>query len=145
MTSQYSKGRVLKQFIPCKKEGCGAKASNKSGTSKCIYTIQSLQNGRIAASEIFVTRGRSYVQAGSKGCILLCSFTEKLQEIRLVPLVRKLIRISVSMFWLGSCPTNFHKIIENPNFIASHKYKNDYLLGLHAFNGSLHRGDKHVS
>ena len=39
-TSQYSKGRVLKQFVPCKKEEWGARASNKSETSKCIYTIQ---------------------------------------------------------------------------------------------------------
>ena len=38
-TSQYSKGRVLKQFVPCKKEEWGAKASNKSETSKCVYTI----------------------------------------------------------------------------------------------------------
>ena len=50
------------------------------------------------------------------------------------------------MFWLGSCPTNFHKIIKNPNCnFALHKYKNDYLLGRHASNGSIHRGDKHVS
>ena len=62
-----------------------------------------------------------------------------------VSLVRKLTRNLVSMFWLGSCPTNFHKTIENPscNF-ASHKYKSDYLLRRHASNGSLHRGDKHV-
>ena len=65
-TSQYSKGRVLKQFVPCKKVECGTKASNKSETSKCVYTMQSLQNGRIAKSEIFVTRGRLYVQARSK-------------------------------------------------------------------------------
>ena len=72
--------------------------------------------------------------------------TLKLEEIRSVPLVKKLIRISVTMFWLRSCPTNLHKIIENPNFnSASHKYKIDYLLGRHASNGSLHRGDKHLS
>ena len=60
-TSQYSKGRVLEQFVSCKKEEWGAKASNKSETSKCVYTIKSFQNGRIAKSEIFVTRGRLYV------------------------------------------------------------------------------------
>ena len=38
-TSQYSKRRVLKQLLPCKKEGWRAKASNKSETSKCVYTI----------------------------------------------------------------------------------------------------------
>ena len=92
------------------------------------------------------TRGRLYVQARSKGCILLCSFTEKLEKKRSVSLVRKLIQISVPMFWLGRYPTNFHKIIENPNCnFASPKYKNDYLLGRHASNGSLHRGVKHVS
>ena len=62
----------------------GAKASNKSETSKCVYTIQSLQNGRIAKSEIFVTRGRLYVQAQSKGCILLRSFTENLEIFPIV-------------------------------------------------------------
>ena len=145
-TSQYSKGRVLKQFVPCKKEEWGAKASNKSETSKCVYTIQLLQNWRIAKSEIFVTRGRLSVQARSKGCILLRSFTENLEEIRSVPLIRKLIQISVPMFWLGSCPTNFHRAIKNPNCnFTSHIYKNDYLLGRHPSNGSLHRGDKHVS
>ena len=92
------------------------------------------------------TRGRLYVQARSKGYILLCSFTEKLEEKRSVSLVRKLTRISVPMFWLGSYPTNFQKIIENPNCnFASHKYKYDYLLGRHASNGSLHKGVKHVS
>ena len=57
--------------------GGGAKASNKSETSKCVYTIQSIQNGRNARSEIFITRGRLYVQPRSKGSILLRSFTEK--------------------------------------------------------------------
>ena len=33
-------------------------------------------------------------------------------------------------------PSNFHRIIENPNRnFASHKYKNDYLLGRHASKG----------
>ena len=59
------------------------------------------------------------MQARSKGCILFCSFTEKLEKIRSVPLVRKLIRISVSMFWLGSRPPNFHKIIESPNYLEN--------------------------
>ena len=139
------KEEFLSSLFLVKKEW-GAKASNKSKASKCVYTIQSLQNGSIAKSEIFVTRGRLYVQVQSKGCILLRSFTRNLKEIGSVPLVTKLIRISVLMFWLGSCPTNFHKIIKNPNCnFASHKYKNDYLLGRHASNGSLHRGHEHVS
>ena len=54
-TIQDSKWRVLKQFVPCKKEGWGAKASNKS------EHLKSLQNGRIAESEILVTRGRLYL------------------------------------------------------------------------------------
>ena len=50
------------------------------------------------------------------------------------------------MFCFGSCSTNFHKIINNPNCnFTSHKYKNNYLVGRHASNGSLHRGDKYVS
>ena len=49
------------------------------------------------------------------------------------------------MFWLGSCPTNFHKIIENPNCnFAAHKYKKAYLLGRYASNRSLHRRVEHV-
>ena len=150
------KGEFLNNLFLVKKKKVGggggggaggeAKASNKSETSKCVYTIQSLQNGRIAKSEIFVTRGRLNVQARSKGCILLRSFTENLEEICSVLLVRKFIRISLPIFWLGSCPTNFHKIIKNPNCnFASHKYKNDCLLGRHGSNGSLHRGDKNVS
>ena len=63
-TSQYSKWRVLKQFVPLKEEGWGKKAS-KSETSKCIYTIQSLQNGRIAESEIFVTKRIEIICASS--------------------------------------------------------------------------------
>ena len=85
------------------------------------------------------------MQARSKGWILLCSFTEKLEEIRSVLLVKILIQISVPTFWLGSCPTTFHEIIENPNCnFASHKYKNVYLPGRHASNGPLHRRDKYV-
>ena len=78
--------------------GRGTKTSNKSEASKCIYTIKSLQSERIAESEIFVTKRRLCVQARSKGCMLLCSFTEKLEEIHLVPLFRKFIRISVPIF-----------------------------------------------
>ena len=78
--------------------------------------------------------------------IVLRSLTEKLEEIRSVPLVRKLIQIAVPMFWLGSCLTNFHKTTENPNCnFASRKYQNDHLLGRHASNGSLHREDNRVS
>ena len=70
------------------------------------------------------------MQARSKGCILLSSLQEKLEGIHLVPLGRKLLQIPVSMFWFGSCPTNFHKTIENPNCnFTSHKHKYDHLLG----------------
>ena len=49
-------------------------------------------------------------------------------------------------FVLPWVPTNIHKIIKNTNCnFASHKYKNDYLFGRHASNGSLHREDKYVS
>ena len=71
---------------------------------------------------------------------------KKPKLIYLVPVVNKLMLVPVSMFWLGSFPMNFDKTIEYPNWtFASNKYKNDYLLGNHAFNGSLHREDKHVS
>ena len=63
---------------------------------------------------MFAARRRLSVPARSKGCILLCSFTEKFEEIRSLLVVRKLIRISVPMFWPGSCPTNFHKTTEIP-------------------------------
>ena len=57
-----------------------------------------------------------------------------------VPLQKKLMRNPVPMFWLRSCHTNFHKTIENSNCnFVSHKYKNDYLIGRHASNGSLHK------
>ena len=144
--NQYSRGRVFKQFGPCKKEGWSTKACNKSETSKYIYTIQSHLNERIAGSEVFITRGRLPVQGQFKGCILLWSFTEKLEEVHSVPLVRKLTWISLPMFYLGSCLTNFHKDIENPNCnFVSHKYKNGYLLGQNASNESLLRRDEHVS
>ena len=70
---------------------------------------------KIAESDICFQREIT-VQARSKGSIfILCSFTEKLEEIHSVPLVRELIRISVPIIWLGSCHTNFHKTIKNPN------------------------------
>ena len=78
-TSQNSKRRVLKQFVPCKKEGRRAKASNKSETSKCVYTIKSLQNGRIAKSNTFVTRERLYVQVRCKGAYY-CVFLQKISR-----------------------------------------------------------------
>ena len=85
------KGGFLSNLFLILKNNGGTKASNKPETSKCVYTIQSLQNRKIAKSEIFIIRGRLYVQARSKRCILLRSFTENLEEIRLAPLVRKLI------------------------------------------------------
>ena len=42
--------------------------------------------------DIFVARGGLSVSAWSKGYIFLCLFTEKLQEIRSVLLVKKLVR-----------------------------------------------------
>ena len=90
----------------------GAKATNKCDTSKCIYTIQSLQNKRTAESEIFVTRWRLYVQARSKGCILSCSFTEKLEEIRSVSLVINLYEFLRLCFGLGPAPRIFTKLLK---------------------------------
>ena len=85
------------------------------------------------------------MQARSKGCILLSYFTEKLKEVRSVSLVRKLIRISVLIFWLGSCPTNFYKVDENPNYnFVLYKCQNDYLLGRHASKRLLCRGQSNL-
>ena len=67
---------------------------------------------------------------------IIVFFYRKIRGNTFGSLVRKLIRVSVPMFWLGSCPSNFDRIIENPNRnFASHKYKNDYLLGRHASKG----------
>ena len=80
--------------------------------------------------------------------MLLPFFTENLEEIKSIPLVRKLMRIYVLLFCLGS-PRIFTKLLKlyfnNLLYFASHKYKNDYLFGRHASNGSLHREDKYVS
>ena len=137
----------------------GGRGGAKAKFSKCIYTIQSLKNGRIAESEIFVARGRLSVQAQSKKFILQKHWRKHVgteyigTETRISLLITranlvisKLIRVSVPTFWLRFCPTNFHKTIENYkcNFTL-HKYKKNYLLGQHAFDGSLFIGDKHVS
>ena len=115
------KGEFLSNLFLVRKTDKGAKGSNKSETSKCIYTIQSLQNGRILESEIFVTRGRLSVQARSKGCILLCSFTEKIEEIRSVPLVRNLYEFLCLCFGLGPAPRIFTKLLKTPSAILQSK------------------------
>ena len=108
-----------------------ANASNKSEAPKPIYTMQRIQNGRIVEFD---------------GCIFIIVFLyRKAFRDTFVPVVRKLIRISVPMFWLGSCPTNFSKTIGNLNSdFASHKCRTDHLHG-NAFNVSIHRGDKQLS
>ena len=87
-----------------------AKASNKSGTPKYIYTIQSFQNGRIAESEIFAARGSFLCKLDRKDAY----YQKKVENIRYVLLVRKFTRISVPMFWLGSCPQIFTKLLKIP-------------------------------
>ena len=106
------KAEFLNNLFLVKNKGWGAKASNKCDTSKCIYTMQSLQNRRIAESEIFVTRWRLYVQARSKGCILSCSFTEKLEEIRSVTLVINLYEFLRLYFRLGPAPRICTKLLK---------------------------------
>ena len=76
---QCSRGKAVSFFLVKKKDGW-AKASNKSETAKCIYTIQSLQNGSITKSKILVGKRRLYVPDRSKNFILLCPFRKKLRR-----------------------------------------------------------------
>ena len=94
----------------------GVKASNKSETSKCLYTIQSLQNGSIAKSEIFVTRGRLYVQARSKVkdayyCVPLQKISRKYVRFRWSG---NLYEFLCLCFGLGPAPRIFTKLLKIP-------------------------------
>ena len=70
-TSQFSKGRVLMQFVPCKTEGWGQRQVINLKHANAFIPYKHFK------MEGFVTRRRLYEQARPKGCILLCPFTEK--------------------------------------------------------------------
>ena len=119
-----------------------AKASNKSGTPKYIYTIQSFQNGWIAESEIFCCK-RKFICASSTERMPIVK--KKLEKIRYVLLVRKFTRISVPMFWLGSCPQIFTKLLKIPIAILRRIDLRMIIYLDDVSNGSLHSGDKNMS
>ena len=120
-----------------------AKASNKSGTPKYIYTIKSFQNGWIAESEIFCCK-RKFICASSTERMRIVKKKTRENTLRSAGQEIYTNFCAYVLAWVLSA--NFHKTIENPNcHFASHRFKNDHLLGRHVSNGSLHSGDKNMS
>ena len=70
---------------------------------------------------------------------------KKLEKIRYVLLVRKFTRISVPMFWLGSCPQIFTKLLKIPIAILRRIDLRMIIYLDDVSNGSLHSGDKNMS
>ena len=93
----------------------------------------SLQNGRFAKSEIHVAKRRLHVQTRLKRCMFFSSLGKRFKTVCLLPLVRKLARISLFLLLFGTSTMNIHKIVTNANDnLTQDKRQNYNLLCQHA-------------
>ena len=77
-------------------------------------------------------------------CILFSSLGKKFKAICSLPLVRKLVRVPLSLLWFGTSTTNIHKIAKSANDnLTQDKHQNNNLLTRHAIDWSLFRRDCH--
>ena len=84
------------------------------------------------------------MQDRPEGCLLLCPTASKTSEVHPVLLGRSVIRIPLSMFWPGTCSTNFYKATENPNSNSTKNQHSDHRLpGRYALDEPNNRRPEH--
>ena len=65
--------------------------------SESVYSLQTLQDGRFALSDVCVAERGLHMQSRPEGCILQRSSTQRFTKISTVSLVRKLARVPEPM------------------------------------------------
>ena len=89
--------------------------SHKFEGHESVHSLQTLQDGRFALSEVRFPKTGLHVQNKPEGCILQRSSTQKSTKTSTVSLGRKLVRVPVLMLGSGSSSQNIHKVIKGLN------------------------------
>ena len=142
---QPSKGEFAKNLFLVKNKN-GGQRQVKIEATECTYPILPLQNGRFAKCKIYVAKRRLHAQTSLKRCIFFSPFGKKFKAIYLLPLVKKLVQVPLSLLWFGTSTTNIHKIAKSANDNLTqdkHQYYNSFRQ--HAIDLPLFRRDTHKS
>ena len=108
---------------------------NKSKISEQFHTLPTFWNWRDAFNKGSLPRKRLFDKDKSKRCLIWHTTRQTLKKIHLFSMERKLIRISLLMFWPGSRPSDFHKTSEGSNcLIKENQCKNNNFFGRHTSN-----------
>jgi len=134
-----SKGPISEQYFYCPQETGGQQTSNQSQTSKCLYTLPSLQNGRFTSSERSVERERLHVQDRFERRLLLCSSSPESTKVYSFSMGGRTVRIPLSLFRACTSTSDFHETSQNSNCsIEKDLYQINNLSGRYSIDGKVH-------
>ena len=128
----HSKGEFLSSSDQQKRRR--QPTSHISERSESVHSLQTLQDGRFALSEVCVVKRGLHVENRPEGCILQCSSTQRFTKISTVFLGRELVRVPVPLLWFRISSHNIHKIIKGSNlsfetsYDKCHNYLDDLLI-----------------
>ena len=107
---------ICQQPFSPREKGQGQPTNNKVETSKPVNTLPALQDGGFAPSSKYSNKGRLHLKTGFEGCILFSSIKSCIQKICAVSLVRKVLGVSLPLFWTRPSTKSFYKITQNSSF-----------------------------
>ena len=102
--------------------------SHKFEGSESVHSLQTLQDGRFALSDVCVAKRGLHVENRPEGCILHCSSTQRFTKISAVSLGRELVRVPAPMLWFGTSFQNIHKITKVSNLSSETSYDKGHNL-----------------
>ena len=106
---------IFEQFVSEQQKRWREQISHKFEGSESVHSLQTLQDGRLALSEVCVAKRGLHVENRPEGYILSRSSTQRFTKFSTVSLARKLVRVPVPMLWFGTSSQNIHEIIKGSN------------------------------
>ena len=119
---------IFEQFVSDQQKRWREPTSHEFEGSESFHSIQALQDGRFALSEVSVSKSGLHVQNRHGACILQLSSTQRFLKSSTVSLGREVTRVSVPMLWFWTSPQNIHKIIKGFNLRFKTSYDNSHNL-----------------
>ena len=106
---------VCEHPVFSRQEGWGQSSCDKLKKIKQADPLSTPQDGRFTLSKVNVATRGLHVQIRHEGCLLFGSFTQKLQGQSSFSMVREVLRIPLSAFWLRSSRKNFYQNFKSTN------------------------------
>ena len=108
------KGPVSHLFVFCEKERWRESPSSQPKGPEQIYSVSTIQDGRVVPIKgNVVTRGQN-VQDRPEGCILCNPPVSEIQDVCQIPVGRPSIRVLLPLLWAFSSSSGFYKTIKSP-------------------------------